>query len=126
MNIYQKLSQNSTKFLTDKTKDKFCRIRPRISDDELKAPHMLISASVTAGKNGVNKVLFLVFRKCPPKPQIARTALIRTMAGLSAPSAPTVASMKLVIAGREMRLGNLEPIQRHRPSKKGDTKIIIN
>ena len=97
-------------------------MRPNTSEDELKAPHMLISASVTAGRNGVSKVLFLVFRKCPPKPQIARTALMRTIAGLSAPSAPTVASMKLVIAGKEIKLGNFEPIQRQRPSKNGDTE----
>ena len=96
---------------------------PRTSEDELKAPHMLIRASVTAGRNGVRRVRFLLALKYWLKPQIARTALMRTIVGLSAVRPLTVASTNRVIAGFEIRLGNFEPIHRHRPSKNGEARI---
>ena len=46
--------------LTARTSDRFCNIRPKTSEDELKAPHMLIRASVTAGRKGVRRVRFLL------------------------------------------------------------------
>ena len=82
---------------------------------------MLISPSVTAGKNGVKSERFLLARKYWLNPQIARTALMRTIAGLSADSPLTVASTKRVIAGFEIWPGNFEAIHKQRPSKKGDT-----
>ena len=93
---------------------------PRTSEDELKAPHMLIRASVTAGRNGVRRVRFLLALKYWLKPQIARTALMRTIVGLSAARPLTVASTKRVIAGFEILQGNFDPIHKQRPSKNGD------
>ena len=110
------------KVFTAKTSDRFCKMSPRTSEDELKAPHMLIRASVTAGRNGVRRVRFLLALKYWLKPQIARTALMRTIVGLSAVRPLTVASTNRVMAGFEIRLGNLEPIHRHRPSKNGEAR----
>ncbi len=107
---------------TAKTTDKFSKMRPKISDDELKAPHMLMRPSVAAGRNGVNKVRSGRFLKCMLKPQMARTAEILTMAGLSAERPVTVASTKRVMAGTDICPGNLLPVQRHRPNKNGQTK----
>ena len=92
----------------------------------MNALHMLIRASVTAGKNGVISARFLLARKCWLKPQIARTALILTIAGLSAASPVTVASINRVMAGAETCDGNLDPIQRHRPSKNGDAGLLTS
>lgn len=88
--------------ITAKTSDMFSMMSPRTSEDELKAPHMLIKASVAAGKNGVKRVRLALVRKCELNPQMARTALIRTIAGLSAPRPPTVASTNRVMAGMDI------------------------
>ena len=85
------LTKNS---ITARTKDRFCKMSPRTSVEELKAPHMFIKASVTAGRNGVKRVRFLLALKYWLKPQIARTALMRTIVGLSAVRPLTVARGK--------------------------------
>ena len=118
--------KNGGKIHTAKTKDMFSMIKPSTSEEELKAAHMFISASVTAGKKGVMSARFLLARKCWLKPQIARTALIRTIAGLSAASPDTVASINRVMAGAEIWAGNLEPIHKHRPSKNGDAGLLTS
>ena len=89
-------------FHTAKTKDMFCSMSPRTSAEELKAPHIWMRASVTAGKKGVRSVRFLLARKCWLMPQIARTALMRTIVGLSTARPLTVASTKRVMAGVEI------------------------
>lgn len=95
---------------------------PRTSEEELKAPHICIKASMTAGRKGVRSVRFLLARKCWLKPQMARTALMRTIVGLSAARPLTVASTKRVMAGVEICEGNLEPIHKQRPSKNGEAE----
>jgi hypothetical protein len=101
----------------------FSSTKHKISGDELKAVHMLTRASSAAGSTGVNIArLFSLLLRCWQKPQMARTALMRTTDIWSDWRPRTVASTKEAVDASLRRSGNLLPIQRQRPNRKGDAK----
>ncbi len=107
--------------LTAKTTIMFSMTSPRISEDELKAVHMLMSASSAAGSTGVSMARrSLRLFRCWQNPQMARTALILTTVIWSACRPRTVASTKVAVDASLSWSGNLLPIQRQRPNRNGE------